>query len=260
MPVSKDIETRPTAADMKAKTGERIAKRMASAGLCSRRDAEKWIAEGRVRVNGELITSPALNVTPQDKILVDDKPLDDKPTDIKLYRYYKPAGLVTTARDPQGRPTVFEALPKQLGRLISIGRLDLNSEGLLLMTNNGDFAQTMMLPATGLKRTYKVRVLGLPTPEKLARLKKGISVQGVRYGRIDVRLPQKSPKGKNVWLEVTLAEGKNREIRNVFKHLGHPVNRLLRLSYGPFRLGKLNKGEVAEVPHHMLEKFLKELS
>lgn len=227
-----------------AKSGERIAKVLARAGLCSRRDAERWIAEGRVTVNGAVLDSPALNIGPADLVVVDGKPLPAaEPT--RLWRYHKPEGLVTTRRDPEGRPTVFDALPADLPRVISVGRLDLNSEGLLLLTNDGALARHLELPATGWLRRYRVRVYGVPSPERLAALAKGTEIDGVRYGPVEAALERQ--QGSNAWLTVALREGRNREVRKLMEHLGLPVSRLIRVSYGPFQLGTLGPGEVEEV-------------
>lgn len=232
---------------------QRIAKVLARAGLCSRRDAERWIAEGRVTLDGQVLNSPAINVTETSNIRVDGKPLPetDRP---RLWRYHKPAGLVTTHRDERGRPTVFEKLPKDLPRLISVGRLDLNSEGLLLLTNDGALARRLELPATGWTRRYKVRVHGEVDPERLAALERGITVDGVRYGPIRARLERQ--QGSNAWVTLSLQEGKNREVRRVLERLGYPVTRLIRLSYGPFQLGSLPRGTVEEVPRKALDEQL----
>ena len=232
---------------------QRIAKVLARAGLCSRRDAERWIAEGRVTLNGAVLTSPAVNVTETSEIRVDGKPLPeaDRP---RLWRYHKPAGLVTTHRDERGRPTVFDALPKELPRLISIGRLDLNSEGLLLLTNDGALARRLELPATGWVRRYKVRVHGELDPARLSGLERGVKVDGVSYGPIRARLERQ--QGSNAWLTLSLQEGKNREVRRVLEHLGYPVTRLIRLAYGPFQLGHLPRGGIEEVPRKALDEQL----
>jgi 23S rRNA pseudouridine2605 synthase len=232
---------------------ERIAKVMARAGLCSRRDAERWIAEGRVTVDGTVLTSPAVTVTAESEIRVDGKPLPGAER-ARLWRYHKPAGLVTTHRDERGRPTVFAALPAGLPRLVSIGRLDLNSEGLLLLTNDGALARRLELPATGWVRRYRVRVHGLVDPQRLAALARGVTVEGIAYGPIRAVLDRQ--QGSNAWLTLSLQEGKNREVRRVLEHLGHPVTRLIRLAYGPFQLGRLARGEIEEVPQKVLREQL----
>ncbi|MDH3231600.1 MAG: rRNA pseudouridine synthase [Alphaproteobacteria bacterium] len=233
--------------------GERIAKRIARAGLCSRREAEAWISAGRVAVDGRVLDSPAVTVTGASTITVDGKPLPAaEPT--RLWRYHKPAGLVTTTRDPQGRPTVFDKLPSELPRVVSVGRLDLNSEGLLLLTNDGELARRLELPATGWLRRYRVRVRGAVDPAKLEPLEGGIEIDGTRYGPIRARLDRQL--ATNAWLTVALAEGRNREVRRVCEHFGWPVLRLIRLSYGPFQLGSLARGAVAEVPSRVLREQL----
>jgi 23S rRNA pseudouridine2605 synthase len=227
----------------------RIAKALARAGLCSRREAERWIAQGRVRLNGETLASPARDVTRHDKILVDGKPLPS-PEPPRLWRYHKPKGLVTTHSDPQGRPTVFDALPLGLPRVISIGRLDFNSEGLLLLSNDGALARHLELPATGWLRRYRVRAHGTVTPEALHKLKDGIELGGIRYGPIAATLEKL--QGTNVWLAIGLSEGKNREVRTILQHLGLTVNRLIRISFGPFQLRDLAPGAVAPVKQREL--------
>lgn len=242
-----------TVAPPAAEEGERIAKVIARAGLCSRREAERWIGEGRVSVDGLVITSPALNVTTKHSIAVDGQPLPDA-DQRRLWRYHKPPGVLTTHRDPQGRPTVFEQLPEALGRVIAIGRLDMSSEGLLLLTNDGDLARWISLPSTGWLRRYRVRAFGHVEDADLARLKSGITLNGIAYGPIEARI--ETTKGANVWLNVALREGKNREVRVVLEHLGLKVNRLIRVSYGPFQLGGLARGEVASVPRKVLSEQL----
>lgn len=233
---------------------ERIAKTMARAGICSRRDAEKMILEKRVKVNGKIIESPALDVSPNDIIHVDNVKIGPKePT--KLWIYHKPTGLVTSHSDPEGRETVFEKIDKSLGRVISVGRLDLNSEGLLLLTNDGELARKLELPATGLSRIYRARAFGTITQEELSKLHNGIVVDGIKYGSIDAILER--DETKNVWIRIVLKEGKNREIRKVLAALGLKVNRLIRLSYGPFNLGDLPRGELKEVPKSQIDKLMK---
>jgi 23S rRNA pseudouridine2605 synthase len=236
-----------------AHDGDRVAKVMARAGLCSRREAESWVAEGRVSVNGAVISSPALNVTASDRITVDGKPLP-RPERTRLFLYHKPRGLVTTHADPEKRPTIFEALPKGLPRLISIGRLDLNTEGLLLLTNDGGLARVLELPDTGWLRRYRVRANGRILQPQLDALRKGITIDGIRYGGIEATLDRE--QGANVWLTFAIREGKNREVRNVLEHLGLKVNRLIRVSYGPFQLGELKDGAVEEIrTRHLREQL-----
>ncbi len=235
------------------KKGERIAKRIARAGVCSRRDAERMIEAGRVKVNGAVLQSPACTVTAADKILIDGAALPEAEA-TRLWRYHKPSGLVTSHKDPEGRATVFQKLPADLPRLISIGRLDFNTEGLLLLTNDGALARELELPSTGWVRRYRVRAHGRIEQTALDRLKKGIEIDGVRYGEIDARLDK--VQGGNVWLTLSLREGKNREVKKVLEHLGLKVNRLLRLSYGPFQLGDLPRGEVKEVPRRTMREQL----
>ena len=235
--------------------GQRIAKVMARAGLCSRRDAERWITDGRVSVNGKAIDSPALNVLPSDRIIVDGKPMNKEGMkQVRLFRYHKPVGLVTTHKDEEGRQTVFESLPSNLPRLISVGRLDLNTSGLLLLTNDGELSRFMELPATGWARRYKVRAYGHITQDRLDDLKKGVTIEGVKYASIDAQLEKQ--QGDNCWMTITLTEGKNREIRRVMEYLGLRVNRLIRLSYGPFQLGNLKEGTVEEVTQKQLKTQL----
>lgn len=234
--------------------GERIAKVMARAGLCSRRDAEKWIEAGRVKVNGKVLTSPALAVTPADTIEVDGEKLKEAEK-TRLFLFHKPEGLVTTNRDEKGRKTIFDALPKEIGRVVTVGRLDLNTEGLLLLTNDGELSRYLELPATGWVRKYRVRAHGRVSQERLDKLKDGMKYEGVKYGPIDAKL--ESSQGSNTWIEVSLTEGKNREVRNVMEALGLQVNRLIRLSYGPFQLGQMPKGAVLEIKHQQLRDQIK---
>lgn len=232
---------------------ERIAKFIARSGVCSRRAAEDLIARKRVTVNGETIESPAFNVEGNEKILIDGEKLPAKENS-RLWLYYKPTGLVTTHKDNQDRPTVFDNLPAGMPRVISVGRLDLNSEGLLLLTNNGELSRRLELPGHGWVRRYKVKVHGFLDEKKLASLANGITVDGVEYGSIKVEVENKT--GTNAWLVVSLTEGKNREIRKVMKAIGLDVARLIRLSYGPFQLGSMKKGEVREVPGKVLKEQL----
>ena len=224
--------------------GERIAKVIARAGLASRREAEAWIAAGRVAVNGKPVASPALNVEARDRIEVDGQPLPMRER-TRLFLYHKQRGLLTTHADPGGRPTIFSVLPKDLPRLISVGRLDLNTEGLLLLTNDGGLARALELPATGWLRRYRVRAHGSVAQAQLDALRRGITIDGVRYGDIEATVDR--PQGSNVWLTFAIREGKNREVKNVLGHLGLAVNRLIRVSFGPFRLGDLPEGAIEEV-------------
>jgi 23S rRNA pseudouridine2605 synthase len=233
---------------------ERIAKVIARAGLCSRRDAERWILDGRVSVNGKTLDTPAFTVGPGDKIVVDGKPLPASEA-TRLFLYHKPVGLVTTARDEKNRATVFDNLPHGLPRVVSVGRLDLNSEGLLLLTNDGGLARYLELPANALQRRYRVRVHGEVKPAHLEKLARGVTVEGMNYGPIEATL-ERAQNGANVWVIVTLTEGKNREIRKVMSHLGLQVSRLIRTAYGPFDLGDLEPGSAEEVPPAILKKLL----
>ena len=230
--------------------GERIAKRIARAGLASRREAEAMIAQGRVSVDGRVVTSPALNVGEASVIAVDGRTLPAVER-TRLWRYHKPPGLIVSNRDPEGRPTVFDRLPRGMPRVVSVGRLDLNSEGLLLLTNDGALARKLELPATGWTRRYRVRVHGSVDERALAGLAQGVRVAGVQYGPIKARLDRM--QRSNAWLTLALEEGRNREIRRVMEHLGLPVSRLIRIGYGPFSLGTLAPGDVSEVPAHSLE-------
>src|SRR5271157_564939 len=241
-------ETKP-----EIREGSRIAKVMARAGLCSRRDAEAWIAAGRVSVNGEILLSPAYNVSDADDVRVDGQRLA-APERTRLFLFHKPRGLVTTARDPEGRPTIFGALPPDLPRVVAIGRLDINTEGLLLLTNDGGLARLLELPATGWLRRYRVRAHGTIDQARLDSLSGGISLEGVDYAGIEAKLDRE--QGSNAWITMGLREGKNREIKKVLEHLGLAVNRLIRISFGPFELGDLAEGEVAEVRTRVLRDQL----
>ncbi|MBF0305713.1 MAG: rRNA pseudouridine synthase [Alphaproteobacteria bacterium] len=232
---------------------ERIAKRLARAGLCSRREAERWIGEGRVAVNGKVLDTPAVTVGETDIVVVDGKPLPEAEK-TRLWRFHKRAGLMTTHSDPEGRLTVFEKLPEDMPRVISIGRLDYSSEGLLLLTNDGGLARQLELPSTGWVRRYRVRVHGIVDPVILLGLEKGVTIDGQSYGPIKALLDRQ--QGSNAWLTVSLREGKNREIRKVMEHLGWTVTRLIRVAYGPFQLGVLGEGEVEEVTGKVLRDQL----
>jgi len=234
---------------------ERVAKRIARAGLCSRRDAERWIAEGRVAVDGEVLTSPAVTVTEASLVTVDGEPLPAAGR-ARLFRYHKPAGVLTAARDPEGRPTIYDRMPPGLPRLMPIGRLDFSSEGLLLLTNDGALKRRLELPATGWQRRYRARVHGTVDEAVLARLAKGITLEGFQYGPIEASLER--VQGSNAWLRIALREGKNREIRRVLEHFGWPVTRLIRLSFGPFQLGGLQPGEAEELTGKVLREQLGE--
>jgi 23S rRNA pseudouridine2605 synthase len=251
----RDFEGRPRReeAPKPKKAGERIAKALARAGLASRRDAEEMVTQGRVTVNGRVINSPALDITKNDVVLVDGKPLPERER-TRLFLYHKPRGLMTTHDDPEGRPTVFDNLPEGLPRLISVGRLDFNTEGLLLLTNDGGLARTLELPDTGWLRRYRVRAHGDITQTQLDQLKDGIEVEGVKYGPIEATLER--DQGANVWLVFAIREGKNREVRNVCAHLGLEVNRLIRVSYGPFQLGEVPEGQVEEIRARVLREQL----
>ncbi len=233
--------------------GDRIAKFLSRAGVASRRDAEKMLSDGVIRLNGKAITHPATFVSPGDIVQVNGRVVDP-PDRTRMWRYHKPEGLVTTHRDPEGRPTVFDKLRQQLPRVISVGRLDITSEGLLLLTNDGALARRLELPSTGWIRRYRVRVFGVPDAAALAALSRGVTVDGERYGPIEAAIDAR--KGDNVWLSVSLREGRNREIRRVMAHLGLSVSRLIRVAYGPFQLGNLERGGIDEVPPRVLRQQL----
>jgi 23S rRNA pseudouridine2605 synthase len=237
--------------------GERIAKWLARAGIASRRDAEKLLAEGIVAVNGTVVTHPATFIDPDDIVQVRGVVVD-APDRTRLWRYHKPEGLVTTHRDPQGRPTVFDKLPPGLPRVVSVGRLDLNSEGLLLLTNDGALARRLELPANGWIRRYRVRVYGAIDNKALGGLARGVTVEGVRYGPIEAMLDART--GTNAWLSIALKEGRNREVRKVMAHLGLQVTRLIRVAYGPFQLGNLERGATDEITGKVLREQLSEVA
>ena len=232
---------------------ERIAKVIARAGICSRREAEVYISDGRVKVNSELLESPAFTVTASDIIEVDNVRLD-KAEPPRLWRYHKPRGLVVSNKDEKGRDTIFTKLPESLPRVISIGRLDIDSEGLLLLTNDGELSRHLELPATGWTRKYRVRVHGRVEEAKLEEIAEGVNIDGVQYGPVLARLD--TQKNSNAWLTIAIKEGRNREVRNIMEYLGYSVTRLLRLSYGPFLLGKLEAGQVEEVKPSVLAQQL----
>jgi 23S rRNA pseudouridine2605 synthase len=233
--------------------GERIAKAMARAGIASRRDAEKMILEGRVTVNGTKVASPALDVQPGDKVTLDGKPIDE-PQPARLWLYYKPVGLVTSAKDEKGRQTVFDTMPEGMPRVMSVGRLDLTSEGLLMLTNDGGLKRQLELPSTGWLRKYRVRVNGRPNDATFDPLRRGMTIEGEEFQPMEVTLDKQ--QGANAWLTVGLREGKNREIRRAMTEVGLIVNRLIRVSYGPFRLNKMKAGDVVEVKAKVLREQL----
>ncbi|MGE3247836.1 MAG: pseudouridine synthase, partial [Beijerinckiaceae bacterium] len=239
--------------DNQDQSGERIAKIMARAGLCSRREAEEWILAGRVAVNGKVLDSPAFNVAPGDRVTVDGEPLGQRER-TRLFLFHKPRGMVTTAHDPQGRPTVFDNLPEGLPRVVSVGRLDINTEGLLLLTNDGGLARALELPATGWLRRYRVRAHGVTDQSVLDRLADGLTIDGIDYRGIEARLDRE--QGANVWLTIGLREGKNREVKKVLEHIGLDVNRLIRVSFGPFQLGDLEEGAADEIKTRVLKDQL----
>jgi 23S rRNA pseudouridine2605 synthase len=233
------------AEEKETEPGDRIAKVIARAGVCSRRDAEKLIAEGRVMIDGEVIKTPAIRVNENQVVSVDGKPLAE-PESTRLWRYHKASGLVTTHKDPEGRPTVFQKLPTSLPRVVSVGRLDVNSEGLLLLTNDGAMARRLELPAAGWNRKYRVRLFGKVSQEELDKLAEGSVIDGVKYGPVIADLER--VKGMYSWAHVSLKEGKNREVKRLMEHLGVKVARLIRIQFGPFHLGQLEPGHAEEIP------------
>jgi 23S rRNA pseudouridine2605 synthase len=251
---------RALAEDGTEREGDRIAKLLARAGIASRREVERMIEDGRVKLNGEVITTPATLLKSLRGVSVDDKAVGPIAPP-RLYRFHKPAGLITAERDPTGRPTIYtalrNALPEGTPRVMPVGRLDVNTEGLLLMTNDGELKRALELPSTGIPRTYRVRTFGEITQSRLEELMQGIEIDGVRYGPINANLERSA--GRNKWIEMTLTEGKNREIRRVLEHLGLEVSRLLRTKYGPFELADLQRGSVVEIPQVQVERFRKTL-
>ncbi|WP_264604957.1 pseudouridine synthase [Sphingobium sp. B11D3D] len=249
-------QVRQAADDGTAREGERIAKLMARAGVASRRDVERMIAEGRVALNGTLVETPATLLKSLRGVTVDGVAVKE-PAPARMFLFHKPAGLLTTAKDPAGRPTIYDRLPADLPRVMPVGRLDLNTEGLLLLTTDGELKRQLELPSTGVERTYRARAFGEISQAQLEELIEGVEIEGMRYGRIDANLERRT--GRNQWIEMTLTEGKNREVRRVLEHLGLKVSRLIRTRYGPFVLGDSAPAEVAEVRQVDLIKFRKTL-
>ena len=241
--------------------GDRIAKLLARAGVASRREVERMIADGRVAIDGKVLDTPAVKLTNLKGVTVDGKPVGQAEA-ARLFAFHKPSGLITAERDPKGRPTIYtalrNALPKDAGRVMPVGRLDFNTEGLLLLTNDGELKRAMELPSSGIPRTYRARAFGDVTQAQLDELIEGIEIDGIRYGRIEADLERGS--GKNRWVQMTLTEGKNREVRRVLEHLGLQVNRLLRVGYGPFELGELPRGQAVEIRQVDVERFRKQLN
>ena len=242
------------------RAGERIAKLLARAGVASRREVERMIADGRIKLNGDVLTTPATVLPNLKGVTVDDKPVK-APEPPRLFAFHKPAGLITAERDPAGRPTIYtalrNALPKNAGRVMPVGRLDFNTEGLLLLTNDGELKRAMELPSSGIPRTYRARTFGTVSQEQLEELIEGIEIDGVRYGSINANMERST--GRNQWIEVTITEGKNREVRRVLEHLGLEVSRLIRTAYGPFELLDLPRGQAVEIPQLNVERFRKAL-
>lgn len=244
---------------MSEKTGERIAKFMAAAGLCSRREAERWIEQGFVQVNGITIKSPALNITSEDEVRVKGSVISKKKDKPRIFRMHKPRGYLCTTKDPEGRKIIYDLLPKiGLPRLVYVGRLDLNSEGLLLLTDSPSLAEKLTNPKNGVERTYRVRIDGYLGDDQIKLLQKGIIIDKIRYKPIKVEREEKK-QARNSWVTMTLTEGKNREIRRVMEHLGLKVSRLMRLSHGPFELSNLPKGAVDEIPGNIIDRLLEKM-
>ncbi|WP_319005425.1 pseudouridine synthase [Novosphingobium profundi] len=246
----------PKDPNLPAREGDRIAKLLARAGVASRREAERMIAEGRVKLNDELVETPSTVLTSLAGVTVDGNPVKEADA-TRLFAFHKPAGLITAERDPAGRPTIYaalrNALPKDAGRVMPVGRLDFNTEGLLLLTNDGEFKRALELPSTGVPRTYRARAFGDITQEQLESLIEGVEIDGVRYGKIDANMERGA--GRNRWIEMTLTEGKNREVRRVLEHFGLKVSRLIRIGYGPFALDELPKGAAVEIDAKVLDRF-----
>jgi len=246
----------PEPASGEPRDGDRIAKLLARAGIASRREIERMIAEGRIAINGAIVETPATVLTSLHGVTVDGDPVKE-PSPARLFLVHKPVGYLTPERDPAGRPTIYDRLPADLPRLVPVGRLDLNTEGLLLMTTDGGLKRQLELPATGVERTYRARAFGTISQAQLEELIMGVEIDGMRYGRIDANLERRT--GRNQWIEMTLTEGKNREVRRVLEHLGLKISRLIRTRYGPFLLGALPPGAVEEVRQHDLVQFRKTL-
>lgn len=241
---------------MQAREPQRIAKLLARAGVASRRDIERMIADGRIAIDGALVTKPATLLTTLKGVTVDGKPVK-APGMARLFRFHKPTGVLTAASDPKGRPTIYDRLPQGLPRLMPVGRLDMNTEGLLLLTTDGGLKRQLELPSSGVERTYRARAFGDVSQDQLEKLIEGIEIEGIRYGQIDANLERRT--GRNAWIEMRLAEGKNREVRRVLEHLGLQVSRLIRTAYGPFVLGDLPAGGIDEVRPQELAEFRKSL-
>lgn len=254
------MPTKPPRSDTRPE-GDRIAKLLARAGIASRREVERMIAEGRVAIDGKVLETPATILASLKGVTVDGKPVTAaEPT--RLFAFHKPTGLITAERDPAGRPTIYtalrNALPKDAGRVMPVGRLDLNTEGLLLLTNDGEVKRKLELPASKVPRTYRARAFGVVSQEQLEDLIEGVEIDGMRYGSIDANLERSS--GRNLWIEMTITEGKNREVRRVLEHLGLQVNRLIRVGYGPFNLGDLPRGQAVELKGKPVDRFIGELA